>query len=255
MGFRHLIHLIVIISTDVVYAADSDSTSFLSNDLLFPDTGFSSSPETLAFNLPDFSLPFGNTDDGNLFSSGSVDLEDPDKSDLFLSNNIDLNDDNYNDLFFHDAGLDNEPIQLADCSSSEVSPPTGRKSRIRRGDACVDGSGSGSAGPLKTDNISPADVEEAHPLKWYASEQEYEKRQNEGCRQKTGGVLPFGVCHVETAVDLEPTGTTVLPSGDFHAPFTSYVVDPGTLGKSSSLKARAKGFVRFVDFWCACVCA
>lgn len=254
MGF-HLLRLIVIIPI-VVSAGNSDSTSFLSDGLLFSDIGFSSSSieEALAFRQPDFSLdsldsssdgfdsPFENTN-GNFFSTDTVvGLEDTDNSDLLLTNYVDLNDKDNSDFFLiHNTDFEDEPIQMTDCSSSKPSPIIG-KSRIRRQDASSDVCPAPGPGPFKSQGV-PSDAAGGRPrtshldnfsLEWVLTEAEFRKRQNEACNIFTAGTLPWGLCYQPTEVPLQPAGTSVVPPDVRGSPYTSYMVDPGTLGKSKS---------------------
>lgn len=243
MGFRHVLHLIVIISI-VEYAASSDSMSFLNDDLLFSDTGFSSSTEAPALEQPEYSLDlsssFEDANNDNLFSSDNDDLQDTDNTGLFLTNNAGLDDKGDGDLFSTpNAGLDDESVQMADCSSSEASPVIG-KSRIRRGNAfnaCIDP----GTGPFQSQGL-PSDAAggESHRKNLgifslgSALGKYYEKRQNGVCKAVTVGSLPWGVCYQPTEVPLQPIGTSVVPPDSGGTLFSSYIVDPGTVGKSES---------------------
>lgn len=254
MGFRHVLHLIIIILS-FVYVAHLDTSSVLNDDLFFSDTEFSSSTQALAFEQPDFSLdlssspsdvfdlPFEETNNSNRFSSENVGLEDTDNIDLFSTNNVDLDGKDNSDLFLiHNAGLDDEPVEVADCSSSEVFPVI-NKSRIRRRDAsdvCIDL----GAGHFKSQGLpSDAGGYQSHMrnlgifsfrsvLRSVLSEKEYESRQNGACKAVTVGSLPWGVCYQPTEVPLQPLGTSVIPPDSGGTLFTSYIVDPGLLGKS-----------------------
>ena len=236
MGFRHVFHLIVIISI-IVYAAKADSTRVLSDDFLFSDIGLSSSKEVLAFNQPDSSLdlfslssdvfdsPFEDTNNSDLFFVDSAGLDDTDNSDLFLVTN---------------AGLDDESVEVADCSSSEAYPVIG-KSRIRRRDAsdvCTDP----RTGPFKSQGL-PSDAAggQSHrknlgifSLTSVFSRAELKRRQNGVCNAVTIGSLPWGVCYQPIEVPLEPVGTSVVPADSGGTLFTSYIVDPGILSESKS---------------------
>ena len=152
MSFRHVYHLVVIISI-VVNAADADSALFSRDDLLFADTGLASNTDALAFNQLESSsdlfssssnvlqMPFEDTQNSNLFLSDDVSFENTDSSDPVLISNADLDDLGNSDLFSipNNAGLDDESVEIAGCSSSNASPII-NKSRIRRRDAslCID---------------------------------------------------------------------------------------------------------------------
>lgn len=234
-----------------MYRANSDSASFLSNDLLFSDIGFSSNTKALAFKQSDLSLdlsssssnvfdsPFEDTNNSNHFSSDNVGLEDTDNSDFSSTNNAGLEDMDNSDIFLNNnAGFDVESVEVAACSSSEAAPVIG-KSRIRRrdaSDACIDP----GTGPFKSQGL-PSDTagHQSHmrnlgvfSLRSVLTEKEYQDRQNGVCKAVTVGSLPWGVCYQPTQVPLEPLGTSVIPPDSGGTLFTSYIVDPGLLGRS-----------------------
>lgn len=247
MGFRHVLHLIISMS---VCAANSDSTSLLSSD-----TAFSSSAESLAFKQSDSSLnlfssssdvsdlPFEDTNNRNLFSSDNLGLEDTNNKDLFLLNNVGLDDRSKNDLFpTPDIKFDDGYVEMADCMSSKAFSVIG-KSRIKRRDAsdlCTDS----GTGPFKSQDLPSAEAGDGQsssrklgifsPLRDILDTTEYKRRHNEICLSVTWGALPWGVCYQPTEVPLKPIGSSVIPPDSGGTVYPSYIVDPCTLGKCKS---------------------
>jgi hypothetical protein len=185
----HLVFDVLFILFNVVSATDSDSIWPSSQESRFPDMELTSNEAALTLTEPALSL--------NLMSLPSDEskslFDNPESTNLFLSDNLDL--------------VGDEPVELADCSSSEFSPAIG-KSRVRR----LDGGPAGCQNPDSTPSGSGSSFNDLSAYETLLSNLERlygangaqeELKQNSICSLVTANLLPWGVCSSGDSSQIE----------------------------------------------------
>lgn len=201
MHSRPLFGLISLFS--IVSALDSDPSWFLDGDFS-SDTDLALSPGVLSAALPS-DLDFGVDSTTPPVDSYSSDISS--NNDLPWDTNLDSN----NVLNFDD------PLLIADCSSSENIPSIGT-SRLRRRDgsaSCVNnGVNKGTSGEINLPTVLfSSDALDALETKIMSTNRE----QNGNCLLYSQQVLPVGVCSSGRIQDISVTGAITIGGVQFAA--------------------------------------